>query len=86
MLSLGLLSLIFALMSGVFGFDADAPGGWTWEKGSFFFFLLLATFAFVGSTIRRPSLLWEIIDEFQGTRFQDLRQSQARAQTGEQHD
>ena len=36
MLSIGLLSLICALTSGVFGFGADAPDGWTWEKGTFF--------------------------------------------------
>ena len=45
MLSFGLLSLICALTSGVFGFGANAPPDWTWEKGSFFFFLLLAAVA-----------------------------------------
>ena len=71
MLSFGLLSLICALTSGVFGFAADAPPDWTWEKGSFFFFLLLAAVAFAGSTIRRPSLLWEVLDEIQDRRFQN---------------
>ena len=42
MLSFGLLSLMCALTSGVYGFGVDAPPDWTWEKASFFFFLLLA--------------------------------------------
>ena len=78
MLSISLLSLICALTSGVFGFGADAPGGWTWEKGSFFFFMVLAAVFFIGSTIRRPSLLWEVLDEFQGKRFQPLPVSKSR--------
>ncbi len=86
MLSVGMLSLICALTSGVFGFGADAPSDWTWEKGSFFFFLLLAAVSFVGSTIRRPSLLWEVLDEIQNKRFQNLRQSQAHDLMGDQHD
>ena len=69
MLSIGLLSLICALMSGVFGFGADAPPVWTWEKGSFFLFLLVAAVSFVVGTLRRPSLLWEVLDEIQGQRF-----------------
>ena len=69
MLSIGLLSLICALASGVFGYGVDAPDGWTWEKGSFFFFLLVAAASYVGSTIRRPSLLWEILDEIQDKRL-----------------
>ncbi len=76
MLNISLLSLICALASGVFGFGADAPPDWTWEKGSFFFFLLLAAVAFVGSTIRRPSLLWELLEEFQGKRIQHPHQGQ----------
>ena len=85
MLSVGMLSLICALTSGVFGFGADAPPDWTWEKGFFFFFLLLAAVSFVGSTIRRPSLLWEVLDEIQNKRFQNLRQCQAHGRTGDQH-
>lgn len=80
MLSIGMLSLICALTSGVFGFGADAPLGWTWEKGSFFFFLLLTAVAFIGSTVRRPSLLWEVIDDIQRKRFQYLRREHARRQ------
>ncbi|MBC8115052.1 MAG: hypothetical protein H7062_11775 [Candidatus Saccharimonas sp.] len=86
MLSIGLLSLICALTSGVFGFGVDAPDGWTWEKGSFFFFLLLAAVSFAASTIRRPSLLWEVLDEIRGQRFPNLSRSQPHALTGDQHD
>ena len=74
MVSIGLLALVCALTSGVFGFTVDAPPDWTWEKGSFFFFLLLATVSFVRSTMSRPSLLWEVLDDIQGQRFQHLRQ------------
>ena len=69
MLNISLLSLICALTSGVFGFAVDAPPDWTWEKGSFFFFLLLAVVSFIGSTIRRPSLMWAVFDEIQDQRF-----------------
>lgn len=86
MLSIGLLSLICALTSGVFGFGVTAPPVWTWEKGSFFLFLLLAAASFIGSTMSRPSLLWEVLDEIRGPRFQNLRQSQAHGMTGDQHD
>jgi hypothetical protein len=78
MLSIGLLSLICALTSGVFGFGADAPPVWTWEKGSFFLFLLLASFTFVGSMMSRPSLLWEVLDEIRGKRFQPMSKSASR--------
>ncbi len=86
MLSIGMLSLICAVASGVFGFGADAPPVWTWGKGSFFFFLVLAVASFIGSTMRRPSLLWEVLDEVQGKRFRNLRPSQARGLTGEQQE
>ncbi|MEK6261646.1 MAG: hypothetical protein AABP62_23855 [Planctomycetota bacterium] len=86
MLSVGMLSLICALTSGVFGFGADAPPDWTWEKGSFFFFLLLAAASFVASTLSRPSLLWEVLDEIQGKRFQNLNESQAHGLIGDQQD
>ncbi len=82
----GLLLLIGALASGVFGFGADVPPVWTWAKVSFFIFLLLAAASFVGSTLSRPSLLWEVLDEFQGKRFQTLRQNQAHGLPGDQHD
>ncbi len=86
MLSIGLLSLICALTSGVFGFTVDAPPDWTWEKASFFFFVLLAAVSFVGGTLRRPSLLWEVLDDIQGRRFHNLQQSQPHGMTGNQHD
>lgn len=86
MLSIGLLSLICALTNGVFGFAADAPPDWTWEKVSFFLFLLLAIFSFVRNTLRRPSLLWEVLDDIHGKRFQHLRQSQPHPLTRDQFD
>lgn len=86
MLSIGWLSLICALTSGVFGFAAGAPPDWTWEKGSFVFFLLLAAIAFIGSTVRRPSLLWEVLDDIQGQRFQPPHQEQAHGLTDDQRD
>ena len=86
MLSIGLLSLICALTNGVFGFGLDAPDGWTWEKGSFFFFILLAAISFAGSMIRRPSLFWEVLDEIQGEQIQNLQQSQPHALTGDHPD
>lgn len=82
MLSIGLLSLICALASGVFGFGADAPPDWTWEKGSFFTFLLVAAVSFVGSMLSRPSLLWEVLDEIQGQRFQHRKRTD---QSGHSH-
>lgn len=63
---IGLLSLICALMSGVFA--VDATPAWTWGKGSFITFLMLAAAAFVFSTLRRPSLLWEVLDDYRGQR------------------
>ena len=69
MLSIGMLSLVCALTSGVFGFGVGAPDGWTWAKGSFFLFLLVAVVGCVGSTMRRPSLVWEVVDEVQRKRF-----------------
>lgn len=86
MLNISLLSLICALTSGVFGFGADAPSDWTWEKGSFFFFLLLAAAAFVGSTVRRPSLLWEVLDEIRNRRLQHPHPAQAHGRTGDPSD
>ena len=86
MLSIGMLSLICALTSGVFGFGADAPPVWTLGKGSFFFFLAVAVASFIGSTMRRPSLLWEVVDEYQGRHVRNLRHSQAHGLTGDQHD
>ena len=86
MLSIGMLSLICALASGVFGFGADSPPVWTWGKGSFFFFLVVAAVAFIGSTMRRPSLLWEVVDEYQGRHLHNIHPSQARGLTGEQQE
>ena len=81
MLSIGLLSLICALTAGVFGFGDAAPPHWTWEKVSFFLLLSVSIIAFIESTLSRPSLLWEVLDDIQRKRFQHLRQEQARGLT-----
>ena len=86
MLSISLLSLICALTSGVFGFGVDAPPDWTWEKGSFFLFLLVAAVSFVGSTMSRPSLLWEVLDDIRGKQFQNLRPCQAHDLAGDRRE
>lgn len=60
----GLVFLIAALIAAVFGFGANAPPAWTWEKGTSLLFLALAAASFVGSTLRQPSLFWEVLKEF----------------------
>lgn len=81
MLIIGMLSLICALTAGVFGFGDAAPPDWTWEKASFFLLLSVSMVAFIESTLSRPSLLWEILDDLQRKRFERLRQEQARGLT-----
>ncbi|HTN03151.1 DUF1328 domain-containing protein [Planctellipticum variicoloris] len=68
----GLVFLIAALVAAVFGFGADAPPAWTWEKGSSLLFLVLAAASFVGSTLREPSLFWEVLKEFRGSHSRTL--------------
>ncbi len=68
---LGLMSLILALVSAVVG--ADASPTWAWGNGTFFMFLVLAIVAFAASTLQRPSLLWEVIDDFNGRRLKNPR-------------
>lgn len=81
MLIIGMLSLICGLTAGVFGFGGAAPPGWTWEKVSFFLLLSVSMIAFIESTLSRPSLLWEVLDDIQRKRFQRLRQEKARGLT-----
>jgi hypothetical protein len=73
MLVIGMLSLICAVSSGVFGFTADAPPAWTWGKGLFVLFLVPAVVAFMSSTLKRPSLLWEVVDDIHEKRTQKRR-------------
>jgi len=68
MLVIGLLSLIGAVSSGVFGFAADVPPSWSWGKGLFVAFLVPAAVIFVSSTLRRPSPLWEMVDDVRTSR------------------
>ncbi len=73
MLVIGMLSLICAVSSGVFGFTVGAPPAWTWGKGLVVLFLIPAVAAFVGSTLKRPSLFWEVVDDFHGKRTSNRR-------------
>lgn len=66
MLVIGMLALIGAVMSGVYSFAAAAPPDWTWGKSLFVIFLIPAAVCFVASTLRRPSLLWEVVDDIHG--------------------
>jgi hypothetical protein len=66
---IGLLSLLCALTAGIFGVDSTPE--WTWGKGSFVMFLMLAVAAFLVSTLRRPSLFWEVVDDYHGRRFRN---------------
>jgi uncharacterized membrane protein YtjA (UPF0391 family) len=68
----GLVFLVAALIAAVFGFGADAPPAWTWEKGSSLLFLVLAAASFVGSTLRKPSLFWEVLKELRGSHSRTL--------------
>lgn len=68
---IGLVSLLCALTAGIFG--VDSTPAWTWGEGSFVTFLMLAVVAFLVSTLRRPSLLWEVVDDFHGRRFRNSR-------------
>lgn len=66
---IGLVSLICALASAVFAVDSTPT--WTWGKGFCVMFLMVAVVAFVASTLRRPSLLWEVVDDFHGPRHRN---------------
>lgn len=85
MLSIGMLSLVCSLASGVYAFGADAPLGWTWGKSLFVMFLFPAVACFAMSTLRRPSLLWAVVDDLQSRRFQKLQPNQPHSRSGD-HD
>lgn len=69
---IGMLSLICAVSSGVYGFSAHAPA-WNWGQGLFVVFLLPAAAIFTVSTLKRPSLLWEVVDDLHHKRIQHRR-------------
>jgi hypothetical protein len=60
---MGLMFLICALVSAIFTVDRSP-----WEQGTFMTFLMLSMTAFVVSSLRRPSLLWAIIDDLNNQR------------------
>lgn len=66
---IGMLLLICAVSSGVFGFAANAPA-WNLGKGLFVVFLVPAAAIFTLSTLKRPSLLWAVIDDIHSRRSQ----------------
>jgi hypothetical protein len=87
MLNIGLLSLIFAMASGVFGFAADAPPDWTWQKTACLAFLLVAAISLIAGTIDRPRQLWrEYSTRLAAIGLHDFPHSRARALAGDQHD
>lgn len=66
MLSIGLVTLICALVAGIYSFAANAPPDWTWGKSLFVIFLVPAVVCFVASTLKWPSLMWEVVDDIHG--------------------
>ena len=81
---IGMLSLICAVISGVFGSGVTPllSGG----KPLFVIFLFLAMAAFGGSSLNRPSLLWEVLDDIHRTRFRNSRSNHTIAAKGSQYD
>lgn len=63
MLNIGLLSLNCALSSGIFGFAANGPNGWTLEKVLSLLFLMLAMASLVAGTLSTTSRLLGSLDE-----------------------
>jgi len=68
----GLVSLVCALATGVSATDA-AP----WGQIACMVFLMLAIASFAVSTLQRPSLLWEVIDDLHGKRILKSQRMQA---------
>jgi len=60
---IGLTSLICALGFAVLTVDPSA-----WQQGTFVMFLVLSVATFAASSLQRPSLLWEVIDDYRGRR------------------
>jgi len=60
---IGLMSLICAL-----GFAMLTVDPSPWQQGTFVMFLILSVATFAASSLQRPSLLWEVIDDYRGRR------------------
>jgi len=61
MSTIGLITLISALMLGVMGSDLDPT--WSLGEAMALVMLLLGAGLFAASSLRRPSLLWEVSDD-----------------------
>lgn len=66
---IGLVSLICAL--GIATLTVDPS---PWHQGSFIVFLCLSVATFAASSLKRPSLLWEVIDDYRGRRKLEFHQ------------
>jgi hypothetical protein len=74
---LGLMFLISALASAVLRVDRSP-----WEQGAFVTLLMLSTAAFVVSSLKRPSLVWAIIDDLHSQRPSQHQAPQAHSSKG----
>lgn len=66
---IGLTSLICAL-----GFAMLTVDPSPWQQGSIVIFLSLSVATFAASSLKRPSLLWEVIDDYRARRKLDFHQ------------
>ena len=81
--TIGFLSLVAALITGILGMGALPI--WTAGKGLFFTFLLCAIAAFVSSNLKRPSLVWAVIDELRERQLRRNRMIRIRATLADRH-
>ena len=75
---IGLMFLICALASAILSMDRSP-----WEQGTFVTFLMLSMAAFVVSSLRRPSLLWAILDDLNNQRQTRFHSQQAHSSKGQ---
>jgi hypothetical protein len=70
MSTIGLITLISALMFGVMGSDLDPT--WSLGEALALVMLLLGAGLFAASSLQRPSLLWEVSDDLCHRRVRKL--------------
>lgn len=75
---IGFVFLIAAMASTIFTVDRSP-----WEQGTFLMFLMLSIVAFGVSSLRRPSLLWAIIDDITTQRHPRLHAPQVHPSKGQ---